>query len=69
MGKPVQLSFGLIVIDPEAHRRQQKVKERRCLSCDTQFLSAGPHNRICLKCKDLDGWTSPATSCVVHAAF
>jgi hypothetical protein len=65
MGK--QLDFGLIVLDPDGYHRQQQCRDRKCLSCSRTFLSAGPGNRICLQCKDLDGWTSPATSYALHA--
>ena len=68
MAKTAQLDFGLIVLDPEGHRRQQQCKQRRCLSCSTDFLSAGPHNRVCMLCKERDAWTSPP-SYAVHAAF
>ena len=67
--QPEQLSFGLIVTDPQAHRQRQQMKERRCLSCSSDFLSAGPGNRICMRCKDLDAWNSPAASYAVAGAF
>ncbi len=31
-------------------------KLRRCLRCDKRFRSKGPHNRICLRCKDSEIW-------------
>lgn len=34
------------------------VTERRCLRCDEDFLSEGPHNRICKVCKDSNAWRS-----------
>lgn len=55
-----QLDFGLMITDPEAHRVQSMRQTRRCLSCDGQFPSTGPGNRICGDCKQLDAWTSPA---------
>lgn len=54
-----QLSFGLIITDPEKHRIVSQHRPRRCLSCDRQFASSGPGNRICSPCKDLDVWSSP----------
>jgi len=63
-----QLDFGLVILDPEAYRRQQQKKGRRCLSCSRSFASTGPGNRICRKCKDLDGWTTP-TDFAIHATF
>jgi Zn finger protein HypA/HybF involved in hydrogenase expression len=32
---------------------RQKTK-RLCLNCESEFMSEGPHNRICPKCKFLD---------------
>lgn len=32
-------------------------KERRCLRCDRPFVSTGPGNRICGRCKDRDSQT------------
>jgi hypothetical protein len=55
-----QLDFGLLILDPQAYRIEAQRKARRCLSCDDYFASTGPGNRICLPCKSLDGWTSPA---------
>jgi hypothetical protein len=34
-----QLSFDLIVTDPDAHRAQVVRQQRRRLSCDSQFAS------------------------------
>jgi hypothetical protein len=67
-GSVQQLSFGLIILDPDAHRQEMKRKGRKCLSCARTFQSTGPGNRICCKCKDLDSWTTPV-SYAVHAAF
>jgi hypothetical protein len=64
-----QLSFGRLILDPEAHRLEAMRKPRRCLSCDRQFNSHGPGNRICLKCKNLDTWNSGVPSIAVHAAI
>lgn len=63
-----QLDFGLIITDPEAHRVAAARKTRRCLSCDRQFASTGPGNRICGGCKSLEAWTSPSDYSL-HAAF
>jgi hypothetical protein len=56
-----QLSFGLIVTDPDRHRVEAMRRTRRCLCCSDQFNSHGPGNRICEPCKDLDGWKSGVT--------
>jgi hypothetical protein len=66
--QPAQFSFGLLILDPQAHRIQSQHKTRRCLSCSNTFASAGPGNRICGACKALDAWTSPAEFSV-HASF
>lgn len=54
-----QLSFGLLILDPEAHRIHAMKRTRKCLCCGDQFSSHGPGNRICSPCKALDAWTSP----------
>jgi hypothetical protein len=64
-----QLDFGLLVLDPEAHLRQQQCRHRRCLSCSRDFPSTWAGNRICGPCKDLDSWSSPATSYTISCAF
>lgn len=56
-----QLSFGLIITDPQAHRIEAMRQTRRCLSCGDDFASHGPGNRICSSCKDLDGWKAGVT--------
>jgi hypothetical protein len=53
-----QLSFGLVILDPQAHRLQSMVKGRKCLSCAKTFQSSGPGNRICSSCKSHDAWQS-----------
>ena len=63
-----QLSFGLLILDPDQHRIVSQHKTRRCLSCSSQFASTGPGNRICSSCKSLDAFTSP-TEFSVHASF
>jgi hypothetical protein len=35
-------------------------RQRRCLMCAGQFLSAGPGERICRSCKSSDTWRSGA---------
>ena len=65
---PHQLDFGIIVLDPAEHRRQQKANPR-CLSCQQRFPSTGPGNRICRACKGRDVWMSPGIDHVAHAAF
>lgn len=64
-----QLSFGLIVTDPEAHRAEAARKQRRCLHCSRDFASAGPGNRICTRCKGSEVFTSSPSSFSIHAAF
>jgi hypothetical protein len=64
-----QLSFGLIVTDPEAHRAHAAQKQRRCLSCSKGFSSAGPGNRICTRCKGTETFTCSPSSFTVHASF
>jgi hypothetical protein len=63
-----QLSFGLIVTDPQAHRIEAMRKTRKCLHCSNDFLSAGPGNRICRPCKSRDVWSMP-NDFSIHAAF
>lgn len=63
-----QLSFGIIITNPAAYRRQQQRKERRCLSCERDFLSTGPGNRICDRCRQLDAF-SGLSEHAIHAAF
>ena len=68
--QPEQFTLGLLILDPEKHRIQAMRKARKCLSCSREFASSGPGNRICLPCKDLDGWKSPNEfSLAVNAAF
>lgn len=62
-----QLSFGLIVTDPAAHRAQLAQKVRRCLSCSSNFASSGPGNRVCNGCKSRESWTSPNEFSLVAA--
>lgn len=47
-----QLSFGLLITDPQAYRIQTMRQSRRCLSCNRQFSSHGPGNRLCSDCKE-----------------
>jgi hypothetical protein len=63
-----QLSFGLLITDPQAHRLQAMQKERKCLSCSRQFRSHGPGNRICSPCKDLDSWKAGSVEFVTVSA-
>ena len=65
-----QLSFGLVITDPQAHRAEATKKQRRCLSCSSTFNSAGPGNRICGRCKSLEHFTcSPVEYSLVTASF
>jgi hypothetical protein len=60
---PAQLDFGLLVLDPDQHRIESTKKPRKCLSCEKQFKSHGPGNRICSSCKSLSAWTSNTSEC------
>ena len=64
-----QLSFGLLITDPSAHRAQLAQKPRRCLSCDTAFNSTGPGNRICGRCKNTELFACSPHEFSVAAAF
>ena len=51
----------LISARERARRRNQlhslpkpKKNERACLKCTKQFMSAGPHNRICESCRGVN---------------
>lgn len=33
-----------------------ELKKRGCLMCNRGFLSEGPHNRVCRKCKSTQLW-------------
>ncbi|MGF7213038.1 hypothetical protein GGE65_007674 [Skermanella aerolata] len=66
---PQQLDFGLIVTNPDAARQMAAKKLRRCLHCARDFDSAGPGNRICMRCRGLDAFTSPSVDFPIHAAF
>jgi hypothetical protein len=33
-------------------RRRTTMKRRLCLRCDREFLSEGPHNRLCQPCRE-----------------
>ena len=32
--------------------RRGRMKRRLCLRCDREFLSEGPHNRLCQSCRE-----------------
>jgi hypothetical protein len=34
-------------------RRTKKMKRRNCLRCDREFLSEGPHHRLCRMCRQV----------------
>lgn len=63
-----QLTFGLLILDPDAHRIQSMRKGRKCLSCGDQFNSTHAGNRICGDCKESVLWDSP-TEFSTSAAF
>jgi len=33
-------------------RSRPRMKRRLCLRCDREFLSEGPHNRLCQPCRE-----------------
>ena len=53
-GERVSLPFR----DPESAQKELALwrlrsapKTRRCMACNADFRSAGPHNRLCLSCR------------------
>lgn len=49
--------------DAEAARdrleRKARSKDRACLCCGTRFMSEGPHNRLCARCRGRDAGPVP----------
>ncbi len=43
-------------IEPETDTGRDPARLRRCLLCGETFASAGPHNRICKRCKSSQVW-------------
>jgi len=41
---------------PETGGHKNPARLRRCLLCHEKFGSAGPHNRICKRCKASQVW-------------
>ena len=41
---------------PQTGSHKDPAGLRRCLLCGTTFGSAGPHNRICKRCKSSQVW-------------
>lgn len=37
---------------PKPKRTSRRLKRRACLRCDREFLSEGPHNRLCNVCRE-----------------
>jgi hypothetical protein len=64
-----QLTFGLVITDPQKHRQQLACKHRMCLACSGQFASTGPGNRICSRCKSTEVFACSPVEFSVHAAF
>lgn len=64
-----QLSFGLVITDPDAHRLHAMRRLRKCLHCSDNFPSDGPGHRICPPCKGLEVFTSSPSSFSVYASF
>lgn len=64
-----QLNFGLLVLDPDAARKQAEQKQRRCLHCSNSFKSSGAGHRICSRCRSLEIFTSSPTEFFSNCAF
>jgi len=64
-----QLSFDIFVIDPDAARLIAAQKIRRCLSCNGDFRSHGPGNRVCDPCKSAETWRSGYAQLATAAGF
>ncbi len=41
---------------PKIETHKDPASLRRCLLCGEKFSSAGPHNRICKRCKSGQAW-------------
>jgi ribosomal protein S27AE len=67
--QPEQFSLGIVITDPDKARQQDARKNRKCLSCSNSFMSDGPGNRICGRCKECVAWSTPADFSVSTAAF
>lgn len=39
--------------ESKAAQGQRTLQRRVCLRCDGPFLSEGPHNRLCKRCREL----------------
>jgi hypothetical protein len=45
-------------------RNRTRMKRRLCLRCDREFLSEGPHNRLCQSCREfLAAAPTPTEEC------
>ena len=44
-------SKGVALDIMDSRIRREKLKPRACMRCGDQFLSEGPHNRMCAKCR------------------
>ncbi len=42
--------------EPKTDSGKDPARLRRCLLCGETFASAGPHNRICKRCKSSQVW-------------
>ncbi len=42
--------------ETKTDNHKDPVRRRRCLLCADKFGSAGPHNRICKRCKSSQVW-------------
>jgi hypothetical protein len=64
-----QLTFGLLILDPEEHIRLARRQTRTCLRCRRGFPSEHAGNRICSDCKQSEIWGSPIAQFAAAAGF
>jgi hypothetical protein len=53
-------------VNPRAARASRPAP-RRCLACRKPFGSAGPHERICPRCKESEVWLAGLGEFACHA--
>lgn len=44
---------------PESDRKYE-AKARKCLMCNTEFMSSWPGERVCSNCKQTSAWNEPS---------
>jgi hypothetical protein len=64
-----QLDFGLLILDPQEHARQARMKTRKCLACGEGFPSEHAGHRVCDGCKSLEAWRSANAASAALAGF